>query len=55
MLQAIQDYIHKRKGWGHGKKTNILIEPNKIILARWVNRALNQALILKHHIKVYDY
>jgi len=32
MFQAIQDYIQKRKGWGHGKKIVILIEPKKIIL-----------------------
>jgi hypothetical protein len=42
----------KEKGMGPWQKTIILIELKKIILVRWVNTALNQALIKKHHIKV---
>jgi hypothetical protein len=42
----------KEKGMGPWQKIVILIEPNKIILARWGNTALNQALIKKHDIKV---
>jgi hypothetical protein len=42
----------KDKERGPWKKTIILIEPKKIILVRWVDRALNQVLIKKHHIKV---
>jgi hypothetical protein len=42
----------KEKGMGPWQKTIILIEPNEIVLARWVDRALNQGLVLKHHIKV---
>jgi hypothetical protein len=42
----------KERGMGPWQRTIMLIELNKIILARWVDRALNQVLILKHHIKV---
>jgi len=34
--------LEKTKGWGYGIKNHI--EPNKIILTRWVNKALNQSL-----------
>ncbi len=48
-LQAFQNNIRKTKGWGYGKKNHI--EPNKIILTKWVNKALNQSLTKHNNIK----
>ncbi len=53
-FQPFKTTLEKTKGWGYGKKNHI--EPNKIILTRWVNKALNQSLtkhnIIKSRLKV---